>query len=121
MGCHRLQGFPMLIPMRLPMMSEMNFGQLLKQLSLTERVHLVSGSHWSTTRKYPTEVSICRVEHVKSLDTDSPAERAGLKFGDRIIGVNGENTLKSSHQLLLGSFVPRNQKLYALLFNQYGH
>ena len=31
-----------------------------------------------------------RGTYVKSLDTDSPAERAGLKFGDRIIGVSNE-------------------------------
>ena len=37
-----------------------------------------------------------RGTYVKPLDPRSSAEKARLKFDDRIIGVNGENTLKSS-------------------------
>ncbi|CAG5105049.1 Oidioi.mRNA.OKI2018_I69.chr1.g1788.t1.cds [Oikopleura dioica] len=42
-----------------------------------------------------------RGTYVKSVDEGSPAEAAGLKFGDRIIKVNGQSTVKSSHQTVI--------------------
>ncbi len=36
------------------------------------------------------------------MDEDSPAETAGLKQGDKIIAVNGDNILEATHQSVVG-------------------
>ncbi len=39
--------------------------------------------------------------YIGVVDDDSPAETAGLKQGDKIIAVNGDNILEASHQAVV--------------------
>ena len=54
---------------------------------------------------------------IGAVDANSPAEAAGLREGDRIMAVNGDNILQSSHQDLISKVKSNRQSVRLLVLD----